>query len=209
MSIHESHGGIRGGKDDMPSAMPSGITVMEQNTFSDWGSYQCHLLFYGWDVNKQWQFTLTWFAVLTAVVVIHLLECAILSMKTSMFQILQAQDETDDGDQTATESRPTTKAGRRIRPYGWLVIKMILSIISGIRYALFLMLMLVAMTFNTPLFIALLFGYLAGDYICCDFHVNIKMGAYNNSQGGPLGPAMKSILCISERPNTDTIEYVA
>jgi Ctr copper transporter family len=210
MSVHDLHGGVRGGGiDDMPSAVPSRITVNEQNTFSNWSSYQCHLLFNGWDISKEWQFSLTWFAVLSVVVVIHLLECAILSMKTSMLQILQAQGDTDEGHHTSTKSRPIAATGRRIRPYGWLAIKMVLSIISGIRYALFLMLMLVAMTFNTSLFIALLFGYLAGDYICCDFHVNIKMGAYNNSEGGPLGPAMKSVLCISERTNTDTIEYVA
>lgn len=210
MSIHELHGGVRGGMDDMPSSMPSSrIAVNEQETFSDWGSYQCHLLFNGWDINKQWQFTLTWFAVLATVVVIHLLECAILSMKTSMLQILQAQNDTDEVDHTATKFKSTAKTGRLIRPYGWLVIKMVLSIISGIRYALFLMLMLVAMSFNTSLFIALLFGYLVGDYVCCDFHFNIKTGAYNNSKGGPLGPAMKSVLCISERTKTDTIEYVA
>lgn len=67
--------------------------------------------------------------------------------------------------------------------------------------------MLVAMTFNSSLFIALLLGYFAGDYICCDFHINIKMGAYNNSKGGPLGPAMKSVLCLRERTITNPAEY--
>jgi hypothetical protein len=209
MSVHDLHGGIRGGVDEMPSAGPSRITVDEHITFSDWSSYQCHLLFNGWNVDKQWEFSLTWFAVLSAVVVIHLLECAILAMKTSMLQILQAQGDTDESDHTATVSRSTATTRKRIRPYGWIAIKMVLSIISGIRYALFLMLMLVAMTFNTSLFIALLFGYFAGDYICCDFHVNVKMGAYSNSEGGALGSAMKSVLRINERTNTDAIEYVA
>lgn len=204
MSFHITHGGKKddggmtdGGMGRMPTAtVPDATSSSMRTTFSDWGSYQLQLLFRGWDIQTQWQFTLTWFAILIAVACLHLVECASTSMKHSMLQILRKRNEpkiSDVGSPTSVALQPTGS-----RPFGWVVIKMIFGIISGLRYGLSLMLMLVATSYNPSIFVALVLGFFAGDFLCCDFHVNSKMGSYNTEKSGPLGPSINSVLCIHD-----------
>ena len=49
-------------------------------------------------------------------------------------------------------------------------LRIVHSVLGAIHYGLSLLLMLVAMTFNSALFVALIIGYLIGDYIF--YHLN-------------------------------------
>jgi hypothetical protein len=51
------------------------------------------------------------------------------------------------------------------------------------------------MTFNPSLFLALVIGYLLGDYICCDFHLDLNMGVYKAlyKDGGIAGKSLSSL----------------
>ena len=60
-----------------------------------------------------------------------------------------------------------------LRPIGWTTVKMILGLLNAVKYAMSLFLMLVAMTFNPSLFLALFVGYWAGDMLFCDFELNL------------------------------------
>lgn len=207
MKFHITHGGgeggygggggdADGGMDEMPEKGSSDTSSSMSSTFSDWGSYQLQLLFRGWDIKTQWEFILTWFAVFLAVMCIHFIECASTSMRSSMLQIIRkrnGQTITHEGDHTALQIKPSGS-----RPFGWVIIKLIYGTITGLRYGLSLMLMLVATSYNPSLFVALVLGFFTGDYLCCDYHVNLRTGAYNTKKGGPLGPAIASVLCIKE-----------
>jgi Ctr copper transporter family len=190
-----------GGTYTMPTTMPGASSSSMSETFSDWGSYQLQLLFRGWNIDTPWQFTLTWFAILLLVACLHLLECASTSMKHSMLLILRKRNKSktsEAGDDSSDSLEPTGS-----RPFGWILIKMIFGTISGIRYGLSLMLMLIATSYNPSIFVALVLGFFVGDFLCCDFHVNSKMGSYNTVKGGPLGPSITSVLCINDPADED------
>lgn len=209
MRFHISHGGgndgggggggggvTGGGMDKIPKTVPDTSSGSMSETFSDWGSYQLQLLFNGWNIETQWQFTLTLFAIFAGVTCLHLVECASTSMKHSMLQILRLRDArkiSDIGGHTSIELQPTGS-----RPFGWVLIKIIFGTISGIRFGLSLILMLIATSYNPSIFVVLVMGFFAGDYLCCDFHVNTKMGSFNTEKGGPLGPSITSVLCIHD-----------
>ena len=188
-----------GGSTEVLSHYTSNATSSMDSTFSDWNTYQVRLLFQGWDVRKRWQFALTWFLVVLAAMSLHYLECAYLSMKSSMMQVLRkytaALAEADCGVVMVLEET-TDRAVRATRPHRWQRTKLCMGLLSGTRYAMTLFLMLTAMTFNPVLFVALVFGFFMGDYLCCDFHVNMRMGVDNTPGGGRFGPFICALLGI-------------
>ena len=191
------HGGSPHG--DMASESPMDMSAnataaMGGMTFLPWESYKVQLLFAGWNVSQPWQFALTWFVVMLAAVSLHILDCVSLSLKRSMITMLlqygavEAVDKCGD----VTVVFPIEKIKR---PMGWQAVKIVHGLLTGTRYGLSLLLMLVAMTFNPSLFLALVVGYIFGDYLCCDFHIDMKMGVYNTPRGGLAGPFLQRLLC--------------
>ena len=144
---HHNSGGSTG--DSMSGSMRS--------TFGSWSQFQLQLLFETWNITEQWQFALTWFAVVTSVVVYHLLEYALLILQHGMLALLsQSQEKESDA---------------IVRPNGWLILKMITSFIIACKYGLSLFFMMIAMSFNPSLFLALVIGYLIGGYACCEYAI--------------------------------------
>jgi Ctr copper transporter family len=182
------------------SKQASNATSSMDASFADWDTYKVRLLFKGWDVREPWQFALTWFVVLLAAMSLHYLDCAYLSMKSSMMQVLQQYSaktaaNIDDEDIVVLEN-PTGRVARSRRPVRWQITKLCMSLISGMRYAMTLFLMLTAMTYNPSLFLALVVGFFIGDFVCCDFHVNMRMGVDKTPGGGRAGPFICALLCI-------------
>jgi hypothetical protein len=89
---------------------------------------------------------------------------------------------------------------RPLRPSGWQAVKIINGIIACLKFGLSLLLMLVAMEFNPSLFLALVVGYLIGDYVFYDFNLDIEMGVHKPlfRQGGRVGSLIRRILCIPQ-----------
>ena len=148
---------------DMNSTTSASASTDDSNmmTFSKWQAYRLHLLFSTWNITNAWQFALTFFAVVAAVVVLHFLECVIGCFQKGMIEYVK---------ETASENSTQ-------RPRGWTTVKILFGLVSACKYGLTLMLMLVAMTMNPSLFLALFVGYLLGDLIFCDYKLNSLLGA--------------------------------
>ena len=190
------------------SHLSSNGTSTAGSTFFDWNSSQVQILFTGWETENSWQFALTWFVVVLATMSLHYFECAYLSMKSSMVQVLtkySAELAEADAVGVMVLEEPTGRVARATRPLGWQVTKLCMGLLSGMRYAMTLFLMLIAMTYNPSLFVALVFGYFLGDFVCSDFHVNMRMGVDNTPGGGKMGPLIRSLLCIKDMQLEDDI----
>ena len=201
--LHEGshHGGI---DSESPMNMSGNATAaMNGMTFLPWESYRVELLFAGWNVSQPWQFALTWFVVMFAAMSLHILDCASLSLRKSMIKILLNYEAVEAVEKCvdATVVFPIEKIKR---PVGWQAVKIIHGLLAGTSYGLSLLLMLVAMTYNPSLFLALFVGYIFGDYLCCDFHIDMKMGVYNTPRGGLAGPFLQRLLC--QKKNEDKNE---
>eukprot|EP01035_Chromulina_nebulosa_P022251 gene22251-28822_t len=84
------------------------------------------------------------------------------------------------------------------RPLGWTTMKAIKSLVSAVKYGLSVMLMLVAMTFNPSLFLALFVGYWVGDMMFCDYRLDLSMRIVKPtySNGGLVGSLIRWALCV-------------
>jgi len=156
----------------MLNAMSDNGTQTEMQTgsmyFTSWNDYELYLLFSGWRVRERWQFILTWFAVFLAVIVFNTFDCLTKMVKESLEIYLF--DVSPEFQYSSLEERT-----RPIRPKRWLILKAILSLVSGIKYAFSLFLMLIAMTYNPALFLALFIGSVVSEYFMCDFLIDIEM----------------------------------
>lgn len=158
----------------------------------------------------------------------HPMDCVVNSMEQAMaLEIVKDAKIGDSSDENLNFTRPR----------GWLMVKLLHSFMSSLKYGLGLMLMLIAMTFNPSLFLALMIGYLIGDYICCDFRLNKKINKSKevgvvdnwdccNPSDAPTGPigyksdrkidydekvaqrAIHAILCLPKEENEyEAIRY--
>jgi len=116
---------------------PSISSTSHGLVFSDWSSYQLVLLFESFNIQEPWQFALTFFAVAFAAIVVNALSALQHFLMTAMSTMAK---ESDDDNK---------------RPHAWIAMKGVVALISGLQYALSLLLMLVAMSFNPSLLLAL------------------------------------------------------
>ena len=189
--------GTHGGAAEIGSGLMSNATSSMGPTFTSWDSYEVTLLFKGWQTENSWQFALTWFVVVMATMSLHYFECAYLSMKSSMMQVL-AKHSAELAEMDSSPPITPDKFTRSTRPFGWQITKLCMGLLSAMRYAMTLFLMLTAMTYNPSLFLALVVGFFIGDFMCCDFHVNMRMGVDNTPSGGRMGPFIRSLICMKE-----------
>ena len=146
------------------------------------------ILWSSWDVKTRWEFFLSWWAVVLATVVyhgirflIHLVEDQMegtLPLKvertTGLHDSYQGSDEVNQP--MIKESNPenarvgsvlpnVTVYEEKISVTKYLWFRLLHAVLSGLNYGLALLLMLVAMTFNPSLFLALMVGYCIGDFV--------------------------------------------
>ena len=158
--------------------------------FSPWeygGPLQ--LLWSTWQIQTPWQFALSWLAVAACAVVYHLSECVLAALdkanmkllvrKGELVHLAERNDAIADAEaaigrevKQQQEHRAPTGMTYIPRPAGWAAVKLLRATVAAVRYLLGLMMMLVAMTFNPSLFLALVVGYLAGDYLCYDYRLD-------------------------------------
>ena len=182
------------------------------STFSKWQSYRLHLLFSSWNITSPWEFALSFFAVMAAVVVYHFLECTLEIFEKGIIEYLQESNTAlfkKDRVPTATEENTEESSSLlnhlQHRPRGWTSVKILFGLISAMKYGLTLMLMLVAMTMNPSLFLSLFIGYLLGDFLFCDLRLNNLMGAYRSRihrDGGIVRKILQFTLCVSASEST-------
>jgi hypothetical protein len=157
-------------------------------TFGSFRDYKLKLLWESWDIQEEWQFALSWLAVFLAVVLYHALHFVIYSLEavmreknTDLALAPPRPRKASDGDielgssstdaLTANEHHDSNlleSSNRHIHKVEFSddsKIRIAHAILGGISYGLAMLLMLVAMTYNPSLLLALIFGYAVGDFI--------------------------------------------
>ena len=158
------------------SSMTDDTTTMT-TTFSQWQSYRLHLLFSTWDIQNPWEFALTFFAVLVAAIFFHLVDCFAECFQKGMTDYLNESSPVllskNEKEEESKEVNPSAHSHVHNRPRGWTLIILLYGTICASKYAIGLFLMLIAMTMNPSLFLALFIGYWIGDFIFCDWKLNL------------------------------------
>ena len=151
-------------------------------TFTSWSDYQLKIVWDGWDVQTQWQFALSWFAVMLMTVGYQGLKYQYTALEAYIMSLrLKRNDSGDDksaspSDKSAMDlgaSAPVSSrqsiyeklmdnvvGGASEVPFKYIIVH---AVLGTLNYAVALILMLVAMTYNPNLFMALVVGYFFGD----------------------------------------------
>lgn len=156
-------------------------------TFSPWSEYQVSILWSSWDVKTRWEFFLSWCAVVLATVVYYGIRFLIHLVEDQMEGTppLKVERTTGNGSYQGSDevnqpmiTKPNPEIARvgsvlpdvmvyeekiSVAKYWWF--RLLHAVLSGLNYGLALLLMLVAMTFNPSLFLALMVGYSIGDFV--------------------------------------------
>ena len=148
-------------------------------TFRDWSEYQIKILFDGWNVTTKGQFALSWFAIVAACILYHALKYyqvrmearkALIDKKIYMSSDALTQGILKDGLDFNT---PIVESGVLYMD-AEMKFNIQHAILVAFNYGLSLMLMLVAMTYNSWLFVALMVGWGIGDYTFYKRTFNLK-----------------------------------
>jgi len=157
--------------------MGMGMTM----TFTSWADYQLKVVFDWWDITTKWQFAISWFAIVLATIGYQGLKYHVERMDLigDCFFDKRNSEEISINTNLLAGGAPRKDTGGSGSGSGFGVdpnsnsntqhknIKFIIyhAIMVAHLYGLSLLLMLVAMTYNPWLFIALVLGYGIGDGI--------------------------------------------
>jgi len=186
--------------DDMK--MGEGGMMMMVMTFTNWSDYQLKILFDGWDVTTRGQFALSWFAIMGAGVAYHYLRYKVEVLEAHQQSrerealrgahttnpLMDGLMDSSKGErgvygsaagaagstaEIATSTGPVSPGGSISLSLSSTTKYYLLHAATvSLCYGLSLMLMLVAMTYNPALFVALMVGWASGDFL---FHRRTMM----------------------------------
>ena len=172
MNMPDTGGAMSMGDDSMSMSM-----VM---TFGKWSDYKMQLLFTSWDIKTKSQYMIAWFGVVLAVICWHALKYFLTnsveeSIKHLLTKTKTSHDDTEYSNINVSQIPPDSYKGTSTLLLAdgksattWkriLVLRIVHALIASCIYGLALMLMLVSMTYNCGLFLALMVGYFLGDGI--------------------------------------------
>jgi hypothetical protein len=147
--------------------MPMSMSMVM--TFGKFTDYKLKLLFNEWDIQTVPQYIFTWFFVVFFVIFWFGLKYKTQTMvedKLRKLLITPKVDKSDGAENTCDSTRQpllglmSSTTLKRV-----LILRVTHALMSAIIYGLALLLMLVAMTYNIGLFLALLLGYFLGDLL--------------------------------------------
>ena len=169
---------------------------------------QTKLLFRSWDITEPYQFVLTWFAVMFIVITYFVLAQFIAAMDWSMINLLTAEREKDAKIQSSLFLYNIEQFQRSPRPVGWSSLKVLHSLVTGFNYGLSLMIMLIAMSFIPSLFLAIFIGGCIGEFLTCDFRLDLSMGLYSplSTYSGLSGWIIRRVLCLPATLPEDIVQ---
>ena len=151
------------------------MTMTMAMTFTPWTQYRVTLLFDWLVIDSPFEFFIAWLVVAAATILMHGVKYANLRVEASIAgdkkdNSLFGSSHDEDHIFTGFHSYKYRKSNGNNGNYTQMNLRIIHSVLGAIHYGLSLLLMLVAMTFNSALFVALIIGYLIGDYIF--YHLN-------------------------------------
>lgn len=161
-------------------------------TFGKWSDYKLQLLFTSWDIKTKGQYIAAWLCVVLGVICWHGLKYLLTTFVEESIRHLVMNTKTNSHDDTeyANSGSPqgltaSTKSdsSRLLLLEGktsstWkrlLILRVVHAFIAACIYGLALLLMLVSMTYNCGLFLALVVGYFVGDLLF------FMLGLHNSS----------------------------
>jgi len=132
-----------------------------QMTFGKWSDYRVKVVWDGWDITSKTEFAFSWLMVLVMGVFYHVFRYTLLrveedmrKMVSSSYEGLLAGEKSDGMGISVSEDAS-----------GMLMLRIKHACLSALHYTLALLLMLVAMTYNPSLFLAVCLGYGLGDFL--------------------------------------------
>ena len=138
------------------------IGMNMQMTFSSLNQYKLTIFFEQWNITEVWQFFLFWTCTCLGAILFHYLKYCIYKIECSF------QTERKNGITTYSEIDDLESNNRKYRKISLVDsfnLRILHSALMASNYFLSLLLMLIAMTYNSMLFIALIIGYFMGDYL--------------------------------------------
>ena len=178
--------------DDTDGSMDMSMTM----TFGSWSDYDLKIVWDAWDVKTKGQFALSWFAVLFLTISYQAIKYWYASLETRMIALCLKRNGSGDLSamqvDKASSDLSTPISGLKSTAYEALLdnvvggncdipFKYIIlhAAVASLNYALALILMLVAMTYNPSLFMALVVGYFLGDLLFFRRHLAPKLTNYD------------------------------
>lgn len=139
-------------------------------TFSDFDEYKVKILFDDWNVTEKWQFVLSWFAIVLATIIYHWMKYITRWLNYTMDQLemkIGRQSMTAAITGVAALSSDSTSEPVNEQEVNSHLMKLHIAraFWNALEYGWALLLMLVAMTYNSSLFVALIVGYFFGELI--------------------------------------------
>ena len=149
-------------------------------TFSEWGDYKMQLIFDSWDIQTKTQYFFTWLFIVLAVVGWHGLkyvQSTIIEESIRKGALTYKSNNLDDIEYTTIKnsklnsekqnfsSSQVVSAESSEQLKRLMMLRLIHSFITATSYGVALLLMLVSMTYNRGLFLALIIGYFLGDLL--------------------------------------------
>jgi hypothetical protein len=161
--------------DDMGDMSGMGGMVMTFGSFKD---YELQIVWNGWDVKTKGQFALSWFAVMLMTIAYQGFKFWFVQLESRIVALRSKRNGSGDenkgiaaGDSPLQVEKGTsgmyetltgTSNGAGTVPFKYLLLH---AGLSALNYGVALILMLIAMTYNPSLFVALMVGYFLGDLI--------------------------------------------
>lgn len=148
-------------------------------TFGDWGDYQLQLIFDSWTIKTKTQYFFSWIFIVFAVVCWHglkYIQSTMIEGSIRKGSLNPRSDSHDDVEYTTIRNFKSKAEKQNSSSVQMLhsnpsqferrwVLRLTHSLISAASYGLALLLMLVSMTYNCGLFLALVIGYFIGDLL--------------------------------------------
>lgn len=125
--------------------------------FSSLSSYQLTLLFSSWNIEHPWQFVIAWFFVFLASIFYIYMKVVLSVLEEKIWRIKN----NGSGEAVPLVGRGLTLPSSNSQ----IKLRVMHAVLNSSTYGLALLLMLVAMTYNSALFLALVLGYGVGDFI--------------------------------------------
>jgi hypothetical protein len=167
----------------LPTQMPTSSMASSMSmvmTFSEWGDYKMQLVFDSWDIQTKTQYFFTWIFIVLAVVGWHGLkyvQSTIIEESIRKGALTYKSNNLDDIEYTTIKNSKLNSERQKFSSSQVLnaesseqlkrlmMLRLIHSFITATSYGVALLLMLVSMTYNRGLFLALIIGYFLGDLL--------------------------------------------
>lgn len=170
-------------------------------TFQSWSSYQLQIVFEHWNVTTKWQFAGSWFAIVFLTVAYHGLKFTIAKMEalenSGNYKRYYLGDSSGanvmglDNNNASLVTGVGSKTDAQVTGISSLKYKLQHAAMTGVSYGFSLILMLVAMTYNPWLFVALMIGWTLGDFIFNPMIADLMRRTHTlSSTGGVVGSDM-------------------